>query len=82
MKENSYITYRGIFRGKNLQKISIEPKNMTNAEDLIDLFKTKLPEDEEGTLEIYQKDLVSGRLSFVKKVMIYKNLFLSEKESN
>ncbi len=82
MKENNYITHKGVFYGKNLQKISVEPKNMTNVDELITLFKKKLPEDEEGTLEIYQKDLISGKLTFVKKVMIYKNLFLSEKESD
>ncbi|MFX1236298.1 MAG: hypothetical protein ACFFAS_18775 [Promethearchaeota archaeon] len=82
MAENNYITHKGVFKGKNLKRISVEPKNMTNMDDLITLFNKKLPEDEEGTLEIYRKDLISGELTFVKKVMIYKNLFLTERESN
>lgn len=78
--EKKYITHKGIFEGKNLKRMSIEPKNVENVDDLIDLFRRKLPEDEEGTLQIYKRDIVSGELTFIKKVMIYSELFLSEED--
>ena len=81
-KENKYITHKGVFEGKIIKRRSIEPKNITNPDDLIELFRKKLPEEEEGTLKIYQKNLISGDLTFVKKVMIYNDLHLTEEDSN
>ena len=63
-----------------MKRMSIEPKNMEKMDDLIDLFRKKLPEDEEGTLEIYQRDIVSGELTFIKKILIYCDLFLSDED--
>jgi len=54
---------------------------MENADDLLEIFKEKLPDEEEGTLTIYQRDLISRELTFVKKIQIYKDLFLTREES-
>ena len=81
MKEKKYITHRGVFEGKITKRMSIEPKNLTNGDDLIELFRIKLPEEEEGSLKIYEKDIISGELTFIKKVMIYNNLFLTKEDS-
>ena len=80
--EKKYITHKGVFEGKIRKRLSIEPRNMTNIDDLIALFRNKLPEDEEGTLKIYEKDLISGEITHVKTIMIYKDLYLTEEDSN
>jgi len=80
-KENKYITHKGIFEGKIRKRLSIEPRNMTSADDLVEIFKKKLPDEEEGTLTIYQRDLVSGELTFVKKIHIFQDLFLNHEDS-
>jgi len=81
-REKKYITHKGIFEGKIRKRMSIEPRNMTNADDLVEIFKEKLPDEEEGTLTIYQRDLISRELTFVKKIRIFKDLFLTREESN
>ncbi|MFX1275802.1 MAG: hypothetical protein ACFFBP_11050 [Promethearchaeota archaeon] len=81
-KEKRYVTHKGVFEGKIRKRLSIEPKNMTNIDELIEIFRNKLPEEEEGTLKIYEKDLISGELTFVKTIMIYKDLHLTEEDSN
>ncbi len=80
-REKKYITHKGIFEGKIRKRMSIEPRNMENADDLLEIFKEKLPDEEEGTLTIYQRDLISRELTFVKKIQIYKDLFLTREES-
>lgn len=81
-REKKYITHKGIFEGKIRKRMSIEPRNMVNADDLVEIFKEKLPDEEEGTLTIYQRDLISRELTFVKKIQIYKDLFLTNEESH
>ena len=80
-KEKKYITHKGVFEGKTTKRMSIEPRNMSNIDDLIELFREKLPDDEEGTLKIYRRDRIKGDLTFIKKVMIFNNLFLNKEDS-
>lgn len=80
--EKKYIAYKGVFEGKIRKRMSIEPREMTNADDLVEIFKNKLPDEEEGILKIYQRDLISGSLTFVKKIMIFNDLFITREESN
>ncbi len=78
MKEKEYISYKGVFEGNLTKRLTITRKEL---EDLIDLYDHNLPPHEEGVLRIYEKDLLSGEQTFLKKISILNALFLTKEES-
>ena len=78
MKEKEYISYKGVFEGIITKRMTITRNEI---DDLINLFDKNLPQNEEGTLKIYEKNRLSGEQTFVKKISILNSLFLTREES-
>jgi len=78
MKEKEYYSYKGVFEGKITKRLTIQRKEI---DDLINLFDKNLPPNEEGVLRIYEKNLLSGEQTFVKKISILNSLFLTREDS-
>lgn len=78
MKEKEYISYKGVFEGKINKRLTIQRKEI---DDLINIFEKRFPPDEEGVLRIYEKNLLSGEQTFIKKISIINSLFLTREES-